>query len=63
MAEFLLVYCLEFTEQALICLDLVEIMVPGNHVKAITGGRTTEDDVAQRTKKMLGIPLSRLVIL
>ena len=41
-------YSLEFTEQALVRLDhdqvLVEVIVPGNQVKAITGGRTTKGD-------------------
>ena len=45
-------YCLEFTEQALICLDhdqvLVEVIVPGNQVKAIAGAQTTEGDVTHK---------------
>ena len=38
--------------QASICLDhdqvLAEVIVPGNLVKAITGGRTTEGDVTHK---------------
>ena len=55
-------YCLEFTEQVLICPDhdrvLVEVIVPGNQVKAITGGRTTEGDVTH--KENLGQPMVQL---
>ena len=48
--KFLLVYCLEFTEQALVCLvqSLVEVIATGNQVRAITGGRVTEGDVTHK---------------
>ena len=40
------------TKQALVCLDhdqvLVEVIVPGNQVKAVSGGRTTEGDVTHK---------------
>ena len=45
-------YSLEFTEQALVCLDhdqvLVEKIVPGNQVKAITGGQNNEGYVTHK---------------
>ena len=50
-------YCLEFTEQALVCQDqlLVEVIVAGNQVKALTDGRTTEGVVTLQITQMLVI--------